>query len=372
MQNFDGYDHRIGIAFQRRIPQRMVGDIAQYPDVEVGGKYVGVLRRGGAKAGTDFLARIYDYLDAGPAAIRTPTYHLPDGPYQEALFRNIEASHPDVEHLGSWHSHHPNGFTGLSSGDVEGYLKSVNSPDHNLDIFLATLLIDQSAMDQARHFVFWRGDGHFYEVHPDNISFFSTSSPYAKVLSALSHEDHQLSTRTALAPVACERSLSIALPWYQTVEGRNVLAEDRAWLMRSFNDVTSVRRQQATVIEWRATRTTTEFEIDIGLTYEEPPPATPSCRVSVIGRSSDVRCEISDAVPFLDRHGSCDQLVCACESAAAGLLPLRRTAHKVMIPKDSILRFMFHPFALLTRAGEVSGSRRERRDLETPDSARDD
>ena len=62
-------------------------------------------------------------LEPGPNAQRSPTYFFQDGDHQEKLFRAIEASHPDIEHLGNWHTHHVNGYPTLSGGDKADLLQ---------------------------------------------------------------------------------------------------------------------------------------------------------------------------------------------------------------------------------------------------------
>ena len=101
-------------------------------------------------------------MSPGPNAQRSPTYFLQDGDYQEKLFRAIEASHPDIEHLGNWHTHHVNGYPTLSGGDKTTYFKTVNHEKHNTDFFYALLVVSKNRGGNPRyevkHFFFRRGD----------------------------------------------------------------------------------------------------------------------------------------------------------------------------------------------------------------------
>ena len=118
-------------------------------------------------------------LEAGPNAERSPTYFFQDGDHQEKLFRAIEASHPDIEHLGNWHTHHVNGYPTLSGGDKTTYFKTVNHDKHNTDFFYALLVVSKNRRGNPRyaikHFIFRRGDDTIYEI-PDAVTTWCGSS----------------------------------------------------------------------------------------------------------------------------------------------------------------------------------------------------
>src|SRR5690349_16952098 len=111
------------IIFHAGIFAHMLSAIAKHPGEEEGGKYIGYffdpgrLSIEGLKARRDCHAiLVTDFLPSGPNAVRTAVEFLPDGEYQEALFRKLEAQDPDIEHLGTWHTHHCNGLKTLSQG----------------------------------------------------------------------------------------------------------------------------------------------------------------------------------------------------------------------------------------------------------------
>src|SRR5208283_2840426 len=106
--------------------------------------------------------------EPGPNAQRSATYFLQDGDYQEKLFRAIEAQHPEVEHLGNWHTHHVNGYPTLSGGDISTYRNIVNHRNHNTDFFYALLVVrkNQGGAEryETKHFFLRRGDDTVHEI----------------------------------------------------------------------------------------------------------------------------------------------------------------------------------------------------------------
>ncbi|MEV4806314.1 hypothetical protein AB0K18_40500 [Nonomuraea sp. NPDC049421] len=165
------------IRIAERAVRRFSAEVAAHPRVEVGGKYVGFIVGGGRHAGVKermealpgLTFNITDYLDDGPGAVRTVGSHRGDAGYQVAAFRQLEQRYPHIEHIGSWHSHHPNGLQELSAGDIRGYLETVNEKGHNHDFFFVTLGLDAAGFGTARHFLFVRGHDGYYEIPPGAI-----------------------------------------------------------------------------------------------------------------------------------------------------------------------------------------------------------
>lgn len=132
------------------------------PAVEVGGKLVGYrIRKGSAAPSTPYGKQIEAFwqrvaktealllvgtIGSGPEAQATSTALLPDGRFQESVYRHLERAEPDIEHLGSWHSHHPNGMRQFSEGDVEGYAASISNPNYNEDVFIAGLCFEPTGL----------------------------------------------------------------------------------------------------------------------------------------------------------------------------------------------------------------------------------
>jgi hypothetical protein len=152
------------ITLWRHAVESIFDECDQYNADETGGRLIGTYRHQGAH----YDIEVKDVLEPGPNAQRSATYFLQDGDHQERLFRAIEVSHPDIEHLGNWHTHHVNGLQTLSGGDKETYFKTVNHANHNTDFFYALLVVSKSRSGNPRyaikHFIFRRGDDAIYEI----------------------------------------------------------------------------------------------------------------------------------------------------------------------------------------------------------------
>lgn len=197
-------------------------EIRLNPQIEVGGKYVGhstIDERG------TLHITVLDYIDAGLSANRTATYHLPDADYQVRAFREAERTDPSVLHLGSWHSHHPNGLAKFSSGDINGYIDSVNSADHSQDFFLASLATDARGLEKADHFLFWRGTSRYHRVESIRI----VKGPRAFAEEFARAADQQ--------------------PWHQRTAGRELLKAIDSQAKSIDPDVTATQRGDSII--WR-------------------------------------------------------------------------------------------------------------------------
>lgn len=146
----------------------------KYDVDETGGRLLGTYRHDNGRYGIEVKA----VLEPGPNAQRSPTYFLQDGEYQETQFRALEAVHPDIEHLGNWHTHHVNGYPTLSGGDKETYFKTVNHAKHNTDFFYALLVVSKNRRGNPRyavkHFVFRRGADTIYEIPAKDVRLIDT------------------------------------------------------------------------------------------------------------------------------------------------------------------------------------------------------
>jgi hypothetical protein len=133
---------------------------------ETGGRVVGTFEEKGGK----LTLRITGMIESGPRATRSPVSFFQDGEHQEGIFRQIERSNPDIEHLGNWHTHHMNGLATLSGGDITTYRKTVNHPNHNTPFFYALLVVAKHNTTNPlkrysiKHFVFRRDDDNVYEI----------------------------------------------------------------------------------------------------------------------------------------------------------------------------------------------------------------
>jgi len=163
------------IAIASRALESIFDECDRYNVDETGGRLLGTYtRRNG-----HYDIEVRGVLEPGPNAQRSPTYFLQDGDHQEKLFRAIEASHPEIEHLGNWHTHHVNGYPTLSGGDKTTYFKTVNHEKHNTDFFYALLVVSKNSGGNPRyvikHFIFRRGDDTIYEIPAKGVRLVDAS-----------------------------------------------------------------------------------------------------------------------------------------------------------------------------------------------------
>jgi len=140
-----------------------------YDSHETGGRLIGTYR----KTGEHYEANLQGVIGPGPQAQRSAVSFFQDGDYQENVFRKIEEAHPEVEHLGNWHTHHCNGLATLSRGDHDTYHRIVNHEKHNTDFFYALLVVKKNHSGiqryQIRHFIFHRNSSRVDEVPPSDV-----------------------------------------------------------------------------------------------------------------------------------------------------------------------------------------------------------
>jgi len=188
------------------------------------------------------------YIDSGPRVSKSETHLMPDGEYQASMLELLQCCDPEIEHVGSWHSHHCNGLKDLSTGDIRGYFASVNHRDYNLDHFLALLItgLDRRGL-QFRAFLFERGTKEYREILVDSIR--ETGEVYS--LNSL---------LIASAHVAFARRREISRGGNDGHSHRNeppqdesavILADDRHWISRLFPAAAIVRNKRTGELRWR-------------------------------------------------------------------------------------------------------------------------
>ena len=157
------------ISIAREALESIFDECDRYDIDETGGRLLGTYRYGNGRY--DIL--VEGVLESGPKAQRSSTSFFQDGEYQERIFREIEARHPEIEHLGNWHTHHVNGYSTLSSGDKTTYFKTVNHEMHNIDFFYALLVVSKNPSGNFRysikHFLFCRNDKTIYEIPINDV-----------------------------------------------------------------------------------------------------------------------------------------------------------------------------------------------------------
>ena len=140
-------DANATVSIPSLVLESIFDDCDRYDHDETGGRIVGGGRRG---ADGSLEVTVTGVIEAGPNARRSSTSFFQDGDYQAEIFRQIESAHPDVEHLGNWHTHHVNGFPNLSGGDIATYRRIVNHEKHNLDFFYALLVVSRLSGGEDR------------------------------------------------------------------------------------------------------------------------------------------------------------------------------------------------------------------------------
>ena len=165
-------DANATVSIPSLVLESIFDDCDRYDRDETGGRIVGGFRR---SAGDSLEITVTGVIEAGPNARRSSTSFFQDGDYQAEIFRQIEDAHPDVEHLGNWHTHHVNGFPNLSGGDIATYRRIVNHEKHNLNFFYALLVVSRLSGGEAvsrysvRHYILLRGDDAVYEIDPAKV-----------------------------------------------------------------------------------------------------------------------------------------------------------------------------------------------------------
>lgn len=249
----------VEVWFDRRIFDYMLLELSKNLSVEEGGKYVGYL----LKTGDPLLQRIgsrakqaiviVDFLPSGPNAVRTAVELMPDGPYQETLFREIEQRDTAIEHVGTWHSHHCNGLRTLSNLDVKGYLRTVNKPAYRPDLLVASLVKDvPRTVEDAGwidHFLFVRGETGHHKI-TDAVRVVDLVSPFGELTGHSPTRREAVLRETAEVQPAPQQETQASL-WFESPESQRVLAEDKRFFDRSFNSVVASRRDSRVVITAR-------------------------------------------------------------------------------------------------------------------------
>jgi hypothetical protein len=242
------------LMFDTHVFDYMLHELHRYPTSEEGGKYIGYIESTTHNRSKDRNYRIIitDFLPGGPKAKRTSVEFLPDGEFQEHLFRQAEARDRSIEHLGTWHSHHCNGLNRLSGGDIEGYFKTVNKAAYRPDVFVASLVKHlprrQGDRDWIDHFLFIRNHDSFYKV-THHVGIAETPSKFTDITG------HSLPSErgdTYVARSAKSDRPEPAATWHETEIGKQTLAEDKRFFTERFgSNLRATRRDGVITITCR-------------------------------------------------------------------------------------------------------------------------
>ena len=161
------------IVIHRAVLESIYDECDRHDHAETGGRLIGTYR---TDSRDRLVVTVSGVIEPGPNASRTPTSLFQDGEYQARVFRRLESQLPTIEHLGSWHSHHVNGYPRLSQGDRDTYRRTVNHRKHNTDFFYALLVTrkNRSRLSgeryKVKHFIFYRSDSLEYKIPNSSIS----------------------------------------------------------------------------------------------------------------------------------------------------------------------------------------------------------
>lgn len=173
---------------------------------ETGGRVIGTFRQ----KGNHYDIEVGGVIEPGPNAERTPTFFLQDGEHQEKVFRSIEKHHPNIEHLGNWHTHHVNGLQTLSGGDRTTYFATVNHHNHNTDFFYALLVVRKNSGHKPRyevkHFFLRRKDDTIYEIPHAEVRITDTAALWPRRAGHPTSHADQSSPATQLRASNVERT----------------------------------------------------------------------------------------------------------------------------------------------------------------------
>jgi len=217
-------------------------------DREEGGKFIGKINQ----TGNQLKITVETYIDSGPRVSNSTGHLMPDGEYQEAMFRVLEKFDPNIHYLGSWHTHHCNGLSELSQGDVSGYQETLNSRAYNLDYFFALLVTALRAWQtENRYYLFFRGQDKYYELDNSAIHIVSEKSPLELLLksaeeTALAHRRSQSYSSASYSGV---RNRVDAAPT-RDVNLEKIRSEDQEWILRKFPSAKARRAKKDGSIYW--------------------------------------------------------------------------------------------------------------------------
>lgn len=167
---------RVRLVLPRSALTAIFDECDRYEQDETGGRVIGTY----SDRDGQLIIQVKGTIGPGSRAHRSPTSFFQDGEEQEEIFRQIEQRHPDIEHLGNWHTHHVNGLSTLSGGDVTTYRRIVNHNQHNTSFFYALLVVAKNRKGKlherylVKHYLLRRKDDRVYEINPGCVEVTDT------------------------------------------------------------------------------------------------------------------------------------------------------------------------------------------------------
>ncbi len=186
------YTNKVHIVLPKAALHEIFDECDRFDHDETGGRLIGTFSEDHGK----LTLTVAGIIEPGPNATRSPVVLFQDGEYQEGVFRKVEQAHPEIEHLGTWHTHHVNGLQTLSGGDITTYGKTANHPNQNTPFFYALLVVgkhrakDPLERYSMKHFIFHRGEDSFYEIPSRQVEIVDTRLVWPLQHQAVSHRTY--------------------------------------------------------------------------------------------------------------------------------------------------------------------------------------
>ncbi len=126
------------LVMNNRVLGRVFKDVSEHTEIEIGGRWIGYHIAPGetiTELGLEIDFEnatfvILDYIPTGPNPEKSTAVELqPDRRYQLWTLRKIQETDNQIEVLGSWHSHVPNGLDRFSRVDHHSYYSKINNPN---------------------------------------------------------------------------------------------------------------------------------------------------------------------------------------------------------------------------------------------------
>jgi hypothetical protein len=230
--------HRDLITVSRR-------QIEASPRVETGGKFIGfVIAPGSEPPATPYgqtVGEIWRRLAAesgalllvgsispGPRARSTEVETFPDPEFQVGVLKAIEAREPAIDHLGSWHSHHPNGLRCFSEGDLAHYRSAVTDRNYEPDYWVAGLCVDGRGLAPGGHLEVFTRSGLRQALADDQVSFLSSCPSLQADVDAA---ERAVAGRLAGASSEAAAQMAAALGRRFAIQGNDEDAESISWII---------------------------------------------------------------------------------------------------------------------------------------------
>lgn len=228
---------------------------------EEGGKFIGKI----SQNGNQIKIRVETYIDSGPRVNNSVGHLMPDGEYQEAMFRVLQTFDQDIHYLGSWHTHHCNGLAELSQGDIRGYKETVNSRQYDSDYFFALLITGLYGAElRKRYYLFVRSQ-EYKEIPDYAVHILKGTSPLEKILKSAEETafDHRRSQANFYGG-ASEHipQMEVAGDFMQKIR-----SEDRGWILNRFPGAQTLEAKKDGSIYWRWLIPLHDGEINVRYQY---------------------------------------------------------------------------------------------------------